>query len=59
MHDCLSQGANDPPRRFFRATAKPISQAWKPVVSGDLSLPEVEGTPPLATRLLNGYSTVS
>jgi hypothetical protein len=24
-------------------------------VGGDLSLPEVEGTPPLATRLLNGY----
>ena len=24
-------------------------------MGGDLSLPEVEGTPPLATRLLNGY----
>jgi hypothetical protein len=24
-------------------------------VGGDLSLPEVEGTPPLAARLLNGY----
>jgi hypothetical protein len=24
-------------------------------VGGDLSLPEVAGTPPLATRLLNGY----
>jgi hypothetical protein len=24
-------------------------------VGGDLSLPEVDGTPPLATRVLNGY----
>jgi hypothetical protein len=43
------------PRRFFRATAQPIGQAWRLAVGGELSLPEVDGTPPLATRLLNGY----
>jgi 2-polyprenyl-6-methoxyphenol hydroxylase-like FAD-dependent oxidoreductase len=55
LHDCLSRGADDLARRFFREAAKPIGQAWQLAVGGDLSLPEVEGTPPLATRLLNGY----
>jgi 2-polyprenyl-6-methoxyphenol hydroxylase-like FAD-dependent oxidoreductase len=55
LRKCLSRGATDLPRRFFRATAKPIGQAWQLAVGGDLSLPEIQGTPPLSTRLLNGY----
>jgi 2-polyprenyl-6-methoxyphenol hydroxylase-like FAD-dependent oxidoreductase len=55
LRDCLSRGADRLPQRFFRAAAKPIGQAWQLTVGGDLSLPEVPGTPPLATRLLNGY----
>jgi 2-polyprenyl-6-methoxyphenol hydroxylase-like FAD-dependent oxidoreductase len=55
LRDCLSSGADGLPQRFFRAAAKPIGQAWQMAVGGDLSLPEIEGTPPLATRLLNGY----
>jgi 2-polyprenyl-6-methoxyphenol hydroxylase-like FAD-dependent oxidoreductase len=55
LRDCLSRGANSLSRRFFRAAAKPIGQAWQLAVGGDLSLPEINGTPPLATRLLNGY----
>jgi 2-polyprenyl-6-methoxyphenol hydroxylase-like FAD-dependent oxidoreductase len=55
LRDCLSRGADDLPHRFFRAVAKPIGQAWQLAVGGDLSLPEIEGTAPLATRLLNGY----
>lgn len=55
LRDCLSRGKNDLPRRFFRAAAQPIGQAWQLAVGGDLSLPEIAGTPPLATRLLNGY----
>jgi 2-polyprenyl-6-methoxyphenol hydroxylase-like FAD-dependent oxidoreductase len=55
LRDCLSRGADDLPRRFFRAAAHPIGQAWQLAVGGDLSLPEIKGTPPLATRLLNGY----
>ncbi|WP_236979775.1 MULTISPECIES: hypothetical protein [Mycobacterium] len=55
LRDCLSQGENDLPRRFFRAAVKPIGQAWQLAVGGDLNLPEVQGRPPVMTRLLNGY----
>jgi 2-polyprenyl-6-methoxyphenol hydroxylase-like FAD-dependent oxidoreductase len=55
LRNCLSLGTTDLPRRFFRATAKPIGQAWQLAAGGDLSLPEIQGTPPLSTRLLNGY----
>ena len=55
LRNCLSRGTTDLPWRFFRATAKPIGQAWQLAAGGDLSLPEIEGTPSLSTRLLNGY----
>ena len=55
LRDCLSRGTTDLSRRFFRATAKPIGRAWQLAAGGDLSLPEIQGTPPLSTRLLNGY----
>lgn len=55
LRDCLSHGPDDLPRRFFRAAAQPIRQAWQMTTGGDLSLPEIAGTPPLVTRLLNGY----
>jgi 2-polyprenyl-6-methoxyphenol hydroxylase-like FAD-dependent oxidoreductase len=55
LRNCLSRGTTDLPRRFFRATAKPIGQAWQLAAGGDLSLPEIEGTAPLSTRMLNGY----
>ena len=55
LRNCLSRGTTDLPRRFFRATAKPIGQAWQLAAGGDLSLPEIEGSAPLSTRLLNGY----
>lgn len=55
LRDCLFKGAYHLPCRFFRAAAKSIGQAWQLATGGDLGLPEVQGTPPLATRLLNGY----
>jgi 2-polyprenyl-6-methoxyphenol hydroxylase-like FAD-dependent oxidoreductase len=55
LRDCLSLGTTNLPRRFFRATAKPIRQAWQLAAGGDLSLPEIHGTPPLSARLLSGY----
>ncbi|HTQ17032.1 MAG TPA: 2-polyprenyl-6-methoxyphenol hydroxylase-like oxidoreductase [Mycobacterium sp.] len=55
LRECLSRGTTDLPRRFFRATAKPIGRAWQLAAGGDLSLPEIKGTPPLSTRLLSGY----
>jgi 2-polyprenyl-6-methoxyphenol hydroxylase-like FAD-dependent oxidoreductase len=55
LRDCLSRGTSDLPRRFFRAAAKPIRQAWQLAAGGDLALPEIAGAQPLATRLFNGY----
>ena len=49
------QGNSDLPRRFFKASAKPIRQAWQQAVGGDLLLPEIEGPPPPPIRLMNHY----
>jgi hypothetical protein len=42
-------------RRFFRAAAAPIRQAWQLSTNPDLALPEIEGTPPLISRVFNRY----
>jgi 2-polyprenyl-6-methoxyphenol hydroxylase-like FAD-dependent oxidoreductase len=55
LRDCLSGGTDDLARRFFRAAAVPIRQAWELSANPDLCLPEIDGTPPLFTRLLNAY----
>jgi 2-polyprenyl-6-methoxyphenol hydroxylase-like FAD-dependent oxidoreductase len=55
LRDCLSGGTEDLARRFFRAAAAPIRQAWLLSTNPDLALPEIEGTPPLVARLFNGY----
>lgn len=55
LRDCLSGGTDDLVWRFFRAAAVPIRQAWELSANPDLSLPEIEGTPSLLTRLLNAY----
>ena len=56
LRRCLSSGTQDLARRFFRAAAVPIRQAWELSANPDLCLPEIEGTPPLLTRLLNVYT---
>jgi 2-polyprenyl-6-methoxyphenol hydroxylase-like FAD-dependent oxidoreductase len=55
LRDCLSSGTTELPRRFFKAAARPIRQAWQLAAGGDLALPEIGGAQPLATRLFNGY----
>jgi 2-polyprenyl-6-methoxyphenol hydroxylase-like FAD-dependent oxidoreductase len=55
LRDCLSRGTRDLARRFFRAAATPIRQAWQLSAEADLALPEIEGTPPLPARLLKTY----
>jgi len=55
LRKCLSRGTKDLSRRFFRASGKPIGQAWQMAIGGDLSLPEIQGTAPLSTRVLSGY----
>lgn len=55
LRDCLSCGTKDLARRFFRAAAVPIRQAWQLSATPDLALPEIEGSPPLIARLFNRY----
>jgi 2-polyprenyl-6-methoxyphenol hydroxylase-like FAD-dependent oxidoreductase len=55
LRDCLAGGTADLARRFFRAAAAPIRQAWDLSANPDLCLPEIEGTPTLLTRLSNVY----
>jgi 2-polyprenyl-6-methoxyphenol hydroxylase-like FAD-dependent oxidoreductase len=55
LRDCLSRGTSDLSRRFFKAAARPVRQAWQLAAGGDLALPEIGGAQPLATRLFNGY----
>ena len=55
MRDCLSLGTPDLARRFFRAAAAPIRQAWQLSTNPDLALPEIDGTPPLVVRVFNSY----
>jgi 2-polyprenyl-6-methoxyphenol hydroxylase-like FAD-dependent oxidoreductase len=55
LRDCLSRGTKDLARRFFRAAAAPIRQAWQLSANPDLALPEIDGTPPLPVRVFNVY----
>lgn len=43
LRDCLGRGGTDLPRRYFRASAKPIGVAWRIAAGSDLAFPEVEG----------------
>jgi len=55
LRDCLTRETRELAPRFFRSARKPINQAWQLATGSDLSLPEVEGNGPLATRVLNRY----
>jgi 2-polyprenyl-6-methoxyphenol hydroxylase-like FAD-dependent oxidoreductase len=43
LRECLRGGGTDLPRRYFRASAKPIGVAWQMVASSDLTFPAVVG----------------
>jgi 2-polyprenyl-6-methoxyphenol hydroxylase-like FAD-dependent oxidoreductase len=55
LRDCLSDGTTELSRRFFRAAAKPIRQAWQLAAGGDLALPEIDAAQSLPTRMFNAY----
>jgi 2-polyprenyl-6-methoxyphenol hydroxylase-like FAD-dependent oxidoreductase len=55
LRDCLTRGDHDLARRFFRASAKPVGNAWKLAVGADLALPEVEGPRPWPVRVIGAY----
>jgi 2-polyprenyl-6-methoxyphenol hydroxylase-like FAD-dependent oxidoreductase len=43
LRECLRGGGTDLPRRYFRASAKPVGVAWQMVASSDLAFPGVTG----------------
>jgi 2-polyprenyl-6-methoxyphenol hydroxylase-like FAD-dependent oxidoreductase len=43
LQACLRRGDTDLPRRYFRASAKPVGVAWQMVASLDLAFPAVVG----------------
>jgi 2-polyprenyl-6-methoxyphenol hydroxylase-like FAD-dependent oxidoreductase len=57
LRECLRGGGSDLPRRYFRASAKPIGVAWQMVATSDLTFPAVAGRRSrlmrVATRLLD------
>jgi 2-polyprenyl-6-methoxyphenol hydroxylase-like FAD-dependent oxidoreductase len=63
LRACLRRGETDLPRRYFRASAKPVGVAWQMVASLDLAFPEVTGRRSswmrIATRLMDWAMTAS
>lgn len=56
LQECLNDNGNhDLAKRFFRAAARPIRVAWELGTGSDLAIPEVNGSPPLATRIIIRY----
>ena len=55
LRDCLRRGNDDLPRRYFRATAKPIGVAWQMAASADLAFPEVEGRRSRSMRVTSRF----
>ena len=55
LQQCLRDGSDQLQRRYFRATAKPIGNAWQLATGGDLSLPEISGPRPVPVRVANHY----
>jgi 2-polyprenyl-6-methoxyphenol hydroxylase-like FAD-dependent oxidoreductase len=53
LRDCLRQGVTALPRRYFRATAKPIGAAWRTGATSDLAFPEVQGRRTRSMRVAN------
>lgn len=52
LRDCLSRGVDDLPRRYFRASAKPVGVAWRMAAVSDLAFPEVQGRRTGSMRLI-------
>lgn len=56
LRDCLEQGEQDLPRRFFGLAAKEIGVAWRAAVSSDLALPQIAGDRTISVRLTNAFT---
>jgi 2-polyprenyl-6-methoxyphenol hydroxylase-like FAD-dependent oxidoreductase len=56
LRKALAGGDRDLARRFFRAAAAPVNQAWQATVGGDLALPQVKAPRPLGVRVIGRYA---
>ncbi|GAA2593633.1 FAD-binding monooxygenase [Streptomyces axinellae] len=55
LDQCLRQGTEDLPKRYFREAAKVVQPAWELARSADLAVPQVPGRRPLAGRVVGRY----
>jgi 2-polyprenyl-6-methoxyphenol hydroxylase-like FAD-dependent oxidoreductase len=55
LRDCLAAGADGLERRFLRAAARTIDDAWTLATGTDLAQPSVVGRRPARVRLVNAY----
>jgi 2-polyprenyl-6-methoxyphenol hydroxylase-like FAD-dependent oxidoreductase len=55
LRDCLAAGPDGLERRFLRAAARTIDDAWTLATGADLGQPTVAGPRPARVRLVNAY----
>jgi 2-polyprenyl-6-methoxyphenol hydroxylase-like FAD-dependent oxidoreductase len=55
LRECLAEGRQRLPRRFFARAERLIDVPWDSAVGADLRYPEVEGPGSAKVRLVNGY----
>jgi 2-polyprenyl-6-methoxyphenol hydroxylase-like FAD-dependent oxidoreductase len=55
LRDCLAAGPDGLERRFLRAAARTIDDAWTLATGADLAQPTVAGPRPARVRLINAY----
>jgi 2-polyprenyl-6-methoxyphenol hydroxylase-like FAD-dependent oxidoreductase len=55
LRDCLAAGPDGLQRRFLRAAARAIDDAWTLATGADLAQPTVAGHRPARVRLVNAY----
>ena len=55
LRDCLAAGPDGLERRFLRAAARKIDDAWTLAIGADLAQPTVAGPRPARVRLVNAY----
>jgi 2-polyprenyl-6-methoxyphenol hydroxylase-like FAD-dependent oxidoreductase len=55
LRDCLAAGPDGLERRFLRAAARTIDDAWTLATAADLAQPTIAGRRPARVRLVNAY----
>ncbi|WP_326692011.1 MULTISPECIES: FAD-binding monooxygenase [unclassified Streptomyces] len=55
LDQCLRQGTEGLPKRYFTEAAKVVKPAWELARSADLAVPQIPGRRPLAGRLVGRY----